>query len=181
MKTAIESPLPSPTTDGESLGADRSDGNSAELSDEARSVLERFWLEEITSHLLRRAHFMAEDMFTREFAAESLTPRQKAALVVVAQHEGLKQSELAERLCMDRNTVAEMVKRLCANGMLIRSPSEDDQRAYRLHIGTQGIDVLNRVLPRDSRVEDDLLGKLPEEYRSLFIKCLKMMVSSEAK
>jgi hypothetical protein len=33
------------------------------------------------------------------------------------------------------------------------------------------------VLPRDAEVERKLLERLPEEYRPLFLKCLKMMVA----
>ncbi|HEF5874960.1 TPA: MarR family transcriptional regulator [Burkholderia cenocepacia] len=171
--------MPSPKKNDKPAKNKSAGSSSIGLSKEAQHALDHFRLEEVASHLLRRAHFIAEDIFSREFASESLTPRQKAALVVVAQHPGLKQSELADQLHMDRNTIAEMVKRLCANEMLVRSPSEDDQRAYRLHIAKNGIETLNRVLPRDAGVEKKLLDKLPEEYRPLFVKCLKLIVESE--
>ncbi|MEM5318468.1 MarR family transcriptional regulator [Paraburkholderia sp. JHI869] len=154
-------------------------GGPVGLSREAQQILDRFRLEEVASHLLRRAHFIAEDIFSKEFASESLTPRQKAALVVVAQNPGLKQSALADQLHMDRNTIAEMIKRLCANEMLVRIAAEDDQRAYRLYIAKNGVEVLNRVLPRDSGVEKLLLERLPEEYRALFVKCLKLIADSQ--
>ncbi len=85
-----------------------------------RAFLDGFHLEDVGSHLLRRAHFLAEELFASEFADESLTPRQKAALVIVYQQPGLNQNALADRLFMDRNTVAEMVKRLVATGLLRR-------------------------------------------------------------
>lgn len=168
------------STDKNSFGKHpvTADEHTIQLSAEAEQVLQGFRLEDIPSHLLRRAHFLAEDMFSKEFSTEALTPRQKATLLVVAQHPGLKQSELAQKLRMDRNTIADMVKRLCANGMLLRRPAADDQRAYQLHIADKGIEMLNLVLPRDAKVEQQLLDKLPEEYRPLFIKCLKMIVGS---
>ena len=172
--------MSAPKKSDKPLKTKAADFSSSGLSKDAQHVLDHFRLGEITSHLLRRAHFIAEDIFNREFTSEGLTPRQKAALVVVAQNPGLKQSELADQLHMDRNTIAEMVKRLCANEMLVRSPAEDDQRAYRLHIAKNGIEMLNRVLPRDARVEQELLEKLPEEYRPLFLKCLKLIVESES-
>lgn len=150
-----------------------------ELSPESQKLLDTFHLEDIASHLLRRAHFMAEELFTDEFAAESITPRQKAALVVVAQHPGLTQNALATHLFMDRNTVADMIKRLCANGMLTRVRAQDDQRAYQLYLAHAGADLLDRVLPRDAEVEKKLLERLPEEYRPLFLKCLKLIVAYE--
>ncbi len=115
-------------------------------------------------------------MFGQEFADESLTPRQKAALIMVYRQPGLNQNALADRLFMDRNTIAEMVKRLVATSLLLRSPAKDDQRAYELFLAPAGAELLNRVMPRDALVERRLLERLPEEYRPLFVKCLRLLV-----
>jgi DNA-binding MarR family transcriptional regulator len=151
-----------------------SDGRDAIRAD-VRLILDAFRLEDVGSHLLRRAHFAAEDLFAREFVDESLTPRQKAALVTVYQHPGLNQNALADRLFMDRNTVAEMVKRLVNSGLLHRVSAQADQRAYQLHLAPGGAELLNRVMPRDAVVEARVLERLPEEYRALFIKCLRLL------
>ncbi|MCY1297505.1 hypothetical protein D9M70_469480 [compost metagenome] len=147
-----------------------------QLTPTTRRLLDGFELDQVTSHLLRRAHFMAEELFHSEFAEESLTPRQKAALIITAKHPGLKQNELAERLFMDRNTVADMVKRLCFAGLLLRKNAEEDQRAYQLFPTAEGVQMLNRVLERDAALEHRLLERLPAEYRPLFMKCLKLLL-----
>ncbi len=146
------------------------------VSARVRDILEQFKLEDVGSHLLRRAHFMAEELFSQEFGGESITPRQKAALVTVYQQPGLNQNALADRLFMDRNTVAEMVKRLVANGLLRRVPAPEDQRAYELFLAPGGAALLDRVMPRDTLVEHQVLARLPEEYRALFVKCLRLIV-----
>ncbi len=156
-------------------------GDSRDLvSPAVRRLLDEFRLEEVGSHLLRRAHFAAEEMFSQEFSDESLTPRQKAAIIIVYQHPGLNQNALADRLFMDRNTVAEMVKRLVAAGQLQRLPAKDDHRAYELFLTPAGAELLNRVMPRDMRVERRMLERLPEEYRPLFVKCLRLLVDPSA-
>jgi len=76
---------------------------------------------------------------------------------------------------MDRNTVAEMVRRMSRGGLIERRPSPEDARAYQLYVAAAGMDLLNRVMPRDSAVEEQLLARLPEEYRSLFVKCLRLI------
>lgn len=165
--------------------ASRSGGRAAAAPADAREqvapavrrILDEFRLEDVGSHLMRRAHFMAEELFAQEFADESLTPRQKAALIIVYQQPGLNQNALADRLFMDRNTVAEMVKRLAASGLLKRVSAKDDQRAYELFLSGAGAALLNRVMPRDVLVEQRVLERLPEEYRPLFIKCLHMLVA----
>lgn len=149
------------------------------ISPEVRKILDAFRLEDVCSHLMRRAHFMAEELFAQEFADESLTPRQKAALIIVYQTPGLNQNALADRLFMDRNTVAEMVKRLAASGLLRRVSAKDDQRAYELFLAPDGAVLLDRVMPRDVLVERRVLERLPEEYRPLFVKCLHMLVAPQ--
>jgi DNA-binding MarR family transcriptional regulator len=152
---------------------------SDHISPAVRKMLDEFRLEDINSHLLRRAHFVAEELFAQEFADESLTPRQKAAMIIVYQQPGLNQNALADRLFMDRNTVAEMLKRLAAKGMLLRISAKDDQRAYELFLAPEGAKLLDRVLPRDALVERRLLERLPEEYRPLFVKCIRMIVEPQ--
>ena len=145
------------------------------LTPAVRRQLDDFRLADLGSHLLRRAHFAAEELFADEFAGESLTPRQKAALVTVYQNPGLNQNALSERLFMDRNTVADMVRRLVASGLLSRRPSLEDHRAYELSLSKAGAALLNRVMPRDAIVERRVLERLPEEYRALFLKCLRLL------
>lgn len=160
---------------GERRGAGEAPDARSEVVAEVRAILDEFRLETVGSHLLRRAHFNAEELFAREFSDESLTPRQKAALVIVYQQPGLNQNALADRLFMDRNTVAEMVRRLVATGLLHRASAQSDQRAYELFLAPAGAHLLNRVMPRDALVEARVLERLPEEYRPLFLKCLRLI------
>ncbi len=149
---------------------------SAALTAEVRSILDAFRLEDVVSHLLRRAHFAAEERFARAFADEQITPRQKAALIAVYRQPGLSQNMLAEQLVMDRNTVAEMVTRLVSRRLLERRPSADDQRAYELFLASQGAAMLNRVMPRDAAIEAAILQRLPERSARQFMKYLRMIV-----
>jgi len=141
--------------------------------------LEAFVLTDVVSHLLRRAHFRAEELFATEFGKDGLTPRQKALLITVYQKPGANQNELAERIALDRNSFAEMLNRMVANGLVKRERAQEDARAWQIHITRKGIDLLGDILPRDAGVEASVMAPLPEEYRPLFIKCLKIMVGLE--
>lgn len=147
------------------------------LSAATREILDKFQLSDIATHLLRRAHFAAEELFAQEFAEESITPRQKAALVMLYQNPGISQNALADKLYMDRNTVAEMVKRMSAGGLMTRLASPNDQRAYELYLAPDGAALLDRVMPRDWALEQRLLERLPAEYRALFIKCMHLIIA----
>ncbi|OQW53344.1 MAG: MarR family transcriptional regulator [Proteobacteria bacterium SG_bin9] len=147
-----------------------------DLTPDVRAILDRFVLHDIVSHLLRRAHFAAEERFAREFSDEQITPRQKATLIAVYQRPGVSQKMLAEHLFMDRVTVAEMVNRLVARRLLERRPSAEDQRAYELFLGAEGAAMLNRVMPRDALVERAILRPLSKENEELFKSCLRSIL-----
>ena len=141
----------------------------------ARLALEKFRLENVISHLLRRAHFAAEDAFAREFVAEAITPRQKAALIAVYQQPGVNQNALAALLVMDRNTIAEMASRLAKRGLLKRLPAAGDRRAYQLFLTAKGIALLGDVILRDGEVERQIIETIPEKDRPVFVRCLRLL------
>jgi DNA-binding MarR family transcriptional regulator len=138
--------------------------------------LDEFVLTDVVSHLLRRAHFRAEDLFAQEFGKDGLTPRQKALLITAYQNPGANQNELADKVAIDRNSFAEMLNRMVSNGYVRRAKAKEDARAYHITISQKGIDLLVEVLPRDREVEEKVFAPLPAELRPLFIKCLKIMV-----
>lgn len=158
------------------LPADR-DADDLQLSKAARRALDEFRLENIMSHLLRRAHFAAEEIFADAFAAEAITPRQKAALVAVYQRPGINQNELSAILFMDRNTVAEMVSRLAARGLLARRPSPEDRRAFQLFLAPDGAALLDRVILRDAEVERTIFSKVPRKDRAVLMRCLRLLAA----
>ncbi|MEZ5741634.1 MAG: MarR family transcriptional regulator [Burkholderiaceae bacterium] len=153
--------------------------DAAKPDPELDRLLAGFELTDIASHLLRRAHFRAEELFAAEIGALGLTPRQKALLIVAYRHPGSNQGDLADRIAVDRNTFAEMLARMVKSGLLRRSPDPEDGRAKRVFITDRGIDLLKRVMPLDRRVEQQVMAPLSPEYRPLFLKCLRMMVGIE--
>ena len=143
------------------------------------ALADAFVLTDVVSHLLRRAHFRAENLFEAELGRFRLTPRQKALLVTAHQHPGETQNQLAERIALDRNSFAEMLPRMVARGLLSRVPARADRRAYSIYVTPKGETLLREVLPHDLLVEERLIDPLPREYRPLFVKCLKILVGLE--
>jgi DNA-binding MarR family transcriptional regulator len=140
------------------------------------ALLDGFDLAFVVSHLLRRAHFRAEEIFNERAGRMGVTPRQKALLIAVYRSPGANQSELAERIALDRNTFAEMLSRMVRAGMLVRDKDPADARSNRIFITAHGIEVLKEIMPIDRDVELAVVEPLPPEYRLLFVKCLRKMV-----
>lgn len=149
---------------------------AVKLAEPDPSLLDEFVLTDVVSHLLRRAHFRAEDLFAQEFGRDGLTPRQKALLITAYQNPGANQNELADKIAIDRNSFAEMLNRMVANGYVRRQRARDDARAYEIHITQKGIQLLLEVLPRDLEVECKVIDPLPPELQPIFMKCLRIMV-----
>lgn len=147
--------------------------------DNVEETLGAFRLDTNVSHLLRRAHFRAEGLFTANLEDSGLTPRQKALLIASYQHPGATLNHLAEQIVLDRQTTAEMAQRLVARGLLEQRRSTNDRRAYAVWVTRAAVDLLRVVMPRDADVQEQILAPLPSEYRALFLKCLRLMTSTE--
>ncbi|SIO21338.1 MarR family winged helix-turn-helix transcriptional regulator [Vannielia litorea] len=64
-----------------------------------------------------------------------------SALVVVMENPGLRQSQLAEILAIERPNLVVILDELEQAGFLTRDRAPDDRRAYALHVTAQGLAV----------------------------------------
>ncbi len=112
--------------------------------------------------------------------ATGLTTAQVSVLTVVSAGEHVTQSEVARIVGVNESAVTTMVTRLEARGCLLRTPHEDDGRAWVLQVTDAGVQALvaarsafasvNRIL--DSTLSaDDLagLGSALESIRAAFV------------
>jgi len=142
-------------------------------------LLDEFELARVASHLLRRAHFRAEDIYSQTAGKLGLTPRQKALLIVAYRNPGANQSVLAEMIALDPNSLAEMATRMVREGLLERTRDPHDARSKCISITEAGMAILKQIMPLDAQVETDVLAPVPREHRELFVHCLQLMVGIE--
>jgi DNA-binding MarR family transcriptional regulator len=129
-------------------------------------------------HLLHRASQAVEVVFASEVEVQSLTPRQLAVLMTVAQNEGLSQTGIVDRTGIDRSTLADIVRRLHKKGLLQRQRTKEDARAYAVKLTGAGRRVLGTAEPLTKRVEDRILSALPAKQRDQFMHALALIVSA---
>ena len=79
------------------------------------------------ARLMRRA-------FERSLEGSALTLAQARALVHIARNQDIRQVELAELLEVQPMTLARLIDRLAAAGLVERRADPDDRRAYRIHL-----------------------------------------------
>ena len=127
-------------------------------------------------HLLHRAGQCAADIFHAEIS--DLTPRQLAVLMTVAQNEGLSQTGLVDRTGIDRSTLADIVRRMQRKGLLQRRRTKEDARAYAVKLTDEGRQVLTAANPVARRVDERVLGALPDKQREAFMAALASIVDA---
>jgi DNA-binding MarR family transcriptional regulator len=120
-------------------------------------------------------------MFTVEARRSGLTPRQFAILMVVAEQEGLTQTDLVERTGIDRSTLADIVARLLSRGLIQRRRAKDDARAYAIKLSPQGAKALREAQPGAAAADQKLLAHLPPAKRQDFLDSLNLIVNGNSK
>ena len=98
---------------------------------------------------LRRAYLLMHRVAQSHFSKFGATADQFVLLSFLREEEGVTQTELAERMCSDGNTVTAMLKLLEEKGCVRRERCEQDGRARRVHLTTAG-KRLERKLHRGS-------------------------------
>ncbi len=84
--------------------------------------------------------------------AHGMTRAQWAILIRLEQQPGLLQKELADLLEVEPITVARLIDRLEARGMVERRPDPMDRRCWRLHLTDASRPLMNEI--------DSQLGQL---------------------
>lgn len=123
-------------------------------------------LESSLGYRLRRVQLRVFEDFGRTFAEIGLRPTQFSVLVVIARNPGLRQSEVAHALGIQRTNFVPLVDSLESRGLLERRLSQQDRRSYALHLTEEGSALLTRALAAHQAHEERLAALLGPELRS---------------
>lgn len=102
-------------------------------------------LKDILGFHIRLAHGACLRHFTETFTELDLTQKQVSVLWLVDDHPGIAQTDLAQRLRMDRATTMAIINRLQAKHYLRRDRSPTDGRKQALFLEPEGIDILAKA------------------------------------
>lgn len=86
-----------------------------------------------------------------------LTGPQFAVLTAVDNFPGVDQGSLASAVALDRSTMADVVRRLEVNGLIVRHTSMHDGRRKLLHLTEAGARRLHEVNRRARELDERLL------------------------
>jgi DNA-binding MarR family transcriptional regulator len=134
----------------------------------------------LPGHLARRVQQLAVALFVQEVGDIGLTPVQYSALQTVCNQPGIDQKTLAATIGYDTSTIAGVIDRLEARGLLERQVSATDRRARQLVPTPEGSRTLAAVVPRMLRAQERLVKPLTATERKEFMRLMQVVVDANA-
>ena len=150
--------------------------------DKALAQLERVAteldLQRLPGYLIRRLDSRAASLYEQFTGQTDLTPRQFGVLLTLLQSGALAQSELGNRLHLDRSTLGEMLQRMVERNLVDRRAHEHDRRAIEVVLTEIGRKALLRTVEQAAEAQEALLSPLPVYLRPVFLKCLEILAEA---
>ncbi len=129
-------------------------------------------LEGSVTHLLQRAVRVALDFHAEAAGSSTVTQRQYTVLAAAGAMEGQNQNDLVRATGIDRSTLAELVSRMLAKGLLERQRSATDARANAVSLSAAGRLALAEGAGAAAIADERLLGLLAPKKRDSLMKIL---------
>jgi DNA-binding MarR family transcriptional regulator len=136
-------------------------------------------LHELPGYLIRRLDSRAAFLYEKFTAQSDLTPRQFGVLLTLFQAGPLPQTELGNRLHLDRSTLGEMLQRMVDRKLVERRAHERDRRAVEIVLTQTGKTAMLTVVEQALEAQKALLSPLPDYLRPVFLKCLQMLADAD--
>ncbi len=130
------------------------------------------------SHLMHRVLQLSLDIYAEEAGPDGLTQRQFAVLEAVSVRSGLTQTDLVKATGIDRSTLADLVARMTAKGLLERERSTLDARAKAVRLSEAGQTALADARPRVEAADKRILALLPKARREGFLDLLTSLTEA---
>lgn len=130
------------------------------------------------THLLHRVLQLALDFHADAAGPSGLTQRQYTVLAAAGAADGVSQSDLVRATGIDRSTLADLVARMIAKGLLLRERSTTDARANTVRLSDSGRAALSEGGRPAARSDAKLLALLPSKKRDSFLKTLATLAAA---
>ena len=135
-------------------------------------------LEALPGHQIRRLQQIAVAIFLQEAGSGGLTPIQYAALQALVNCPDIDQRTLAGLIGLDTSTLAGVVDRLEARGLILRKADPNDRRVKLVSPTDAGRRALADLLPAMLRAQQRILAPLSRADRREFTRMLNILVTA---
>lgn len=137
----------------------------AEITDVAPELDLQQFLPYRFNRLAERISASLSNIYRERF---SVSVPEWRVLAWLSQRESLTATDICQRAYMDKATVSRAIQKLQKRGLLLRTPSEEDQRGLVLSLTPAGESLLAELFPKAHDWEARLVNTLTaHEYRDL--------------
>jgi DNA-binding MarR family transcriptional regulator len=130
------------------------------------------------THLLHRALQLALDFHAEAAGPSAITQRQYTVLTAAGEGDGLTQNDLVRATGIDRSTLADLVARMLAKGLLVRERSPTDARANNVRLSDAGRAALSEGAQPSAAADARLLAVLSAKKRESFLATLATLAAA---
>lgn len=130
------------------------------------------------SYLLLRVAKGHRDLVAQGLAELGLHVGQELVLAQLWREDGLRHSELAERLGVERPTVTKVVKGLERSGLVVRERDDQDARASHVRLTERGRSMRGPVERAWKAAEAATLRGLDADERALLEQAMSRMLAN---
>jgi DNA-binding MarR family transcriptional regulator len=128
--------------------------------------------------LIRRLHQVHCALFQEETRRFGITPVQYSVLTTLAERGEMDQNGVALEIGLERTSVAEVIPRLQARGLLDRRRSVEDGRVKLVKLTRKGKTLTRKMAPAVQRAHDRTVDQLDPKDRNRFLLHLIKLVES---
>jgi len=104
-----------------------------------------------------------------------MTRSQWVALLRLARTPGLTQKELADLLEVEPISVARLIDRMAATGLIERRADDADRRVWRLHLRPEAHEALEQVRAQRDALAAEILQGIDPDAQAMIQSALLMM------
>ena len=128
--------------------------------------------------LIRRMHQIHGFLFAEETGDYDITPVQYSLLTTLDAFGELDQNTLAIQVGLERSSVAEVIPRLHARGLVDRTQASHDKRLRLVKLTLKGKRLVTKMSAAVQRAHDRTIDHLSPEEQDLFMLLMIKLVEA---
>lgn len=130
--------------------------------------------------LLRRCWYGLNQAFRKRLATLGITPNQFTVLRWLEEDDGggVRQSEICSRMASDPNTIAALVERMHADGLVKRKVDPKDRRARLISPTAKGRRTYTKARPLAVELQEEVLQAIPANERERLLEQLEVLADA---
>ncbi|MBA3470018.1 MAG: MarR family transcriptional regulator [Herpetosiphonaceae bacterium] len=129
-------------------------------------------IQETISYLLAQVCKAHRNVANSALNSLDLHVGQEMVLLQLSQEDGLTQSQLAERMCVEAPTLTRMLQRMERDLVIRRLPDREDARISRVYLTQKALELQPAIEQCWSNLEAQTLAGLTAEERMLLRRLL---------